>query len=392
MGHEARIITVPMFREMVEGAGVPFTSIGHEEEFHSVLQDPALWRPLVGPKRVFHHAMRALPWYYEAIVSAIRGSETVIVSPFHKFAAQVARKKFGVPLVMVHLQPACFLSAWEMPLFVNGMEWLDRLPRWLKRFVLTTANPVNGLVRARLNPFCREIGVKPPTRPVPEWLHSPDANLALFPEWFAAPQPDWPANVRLTGFPLEDLKDQIALPGELAAFVAAGSPPVLFAPGTGNAQSHKFFEAGLRACEELNLRVLFSARFRETLPSPLPGWALAFDYAPFSVLLPRVAAIVHHGGIGTMSQAFAAGVPQLVMPMSHDQPDNAARMKRLGCGRVITPRRFTAVNVARELRNLLDDEDVKTKCAGIAVRCSRESPASIATEALLSVIPPARTV
>ena len=91
---------------------------------------------------------------------------------------------------------------------------------------------------------------------------------------------------------------------------------------------------------------------------------------------------MHHGGIGTMSQALAAGMPQLVMPMAHDQPDNAARLKRLGCGRVLVPRRFTAVNLACELGHLLSDVAVKTNCERVSKLCRDDNAAKIAVEVL----------
>jgi UDP:flavonoid glycosyltransferase YjiC (YdhE family) len=64
----------------------------------------------------------------------------------------------------------------------------------------------------------------------------------------------------------------------------------------------------------------------------LPNGVRHFDYVPLSKVLPRSTALIHHGGIGTMSQAIAAGIPQLIIPTSHDQPDNAVRVRRLGIG------------------------------------------------------------
>jgi len=95
---------------------------------------------------------------------------------------------------------------------------------------------------------------------------------------------------------------------------------------------------------------------------PLPPHALHAAYAPFSRVLPRAAAVVHHGGIGTCAQGLAAGIPQLLMPMAFDQPDNAMRLRRLGVGDWVVPRRFTASRVARSLEQLLADETVAGAC------------------------------
>ncbi|MCA9972632.1 MAG: hypothetical protein KC425_20565, partial [Anaerolineales bacterium] len=69
-----------------------------------------------------------------------------------------------------------------------------------------------------------------------------------------------------------------------------------------------------------------------------------------------------HGGVGKMNQGLAAGVPLLVMPMSHDQPDNAQRLKRLGVGDYLAPSKFTGPAVARKLRHLLTDTAVAAAC------------------------------
>jgi UDP:flavonoid glycosyltransferase YjiC (YdhE family) len=86
-------------------------------------------------------------------------------------------------------------------------------------------------------------------------------------------------------------------------------------------------------------------------------------FAPFSRLLPRCAALVHHGGIGTLAQALAAGVPQLTMPMGFDQPDNTTRLVRLGVAKWVAPSQFTGERVAPLLDSLLTDPAVAAACA-----------------------------
>jgi sterol 3beta-glucosyltransferase len=56
----------------------------------------------------------------------------------------------------------------------------------------------------------------------------------------------------------------------------------------------------------------------------------AIGEVPFDQLFPRVAAVIHHGGAGTISAAAAAGRPQVVCPFVADQPFWGDRMHRLG--------------------------------------------------------------
>ena len=313
--------------------------------------------------------------FYRAILEHLDKHPSIIASPFHNVAARMAREKTGARLVTVHLQPSCFLSAHDMPVFVNGAAWMKKLPLWCRRLLFALPNPMSFHLARLLRPLCKTEDITMPRRMLPDWMHSPDANLALFPDWFAAPQPDWPENVIQAGFPLEDLSGQFVLPSDVDEFLAQGDKPVLLSPGTGNSQAREFFKAGLAACERLGCRALLGTKFKEQLPSPLPSWARHFEYLPFSELLPRVSVLVHHGGIGTMSQALAAGVPQLVMPMAHDQPDNADRVKRLGAGEWLAPSKFNKERVAEQLRDLMTNNKVAAACA-MSAQCCHESRAT----------------
>lgn len=176
-----------------------------------------------------------------------------------------------------------------------------------------------------LNSFRAELGLSPVNRILGSWAHSPLRTIGLFPEWFSPPQPDWPANTTLSGFVLLAQGSSTTNPG-LDEFLDAGAPPIVFTPGT-----------------EMKLARAF------------------FDRSAASIL-PRAAALVHHGGIGTIAQAFAAGIPQLIRPMAHDQPDNATRVQRLGVGVTIDPSRYTADRVHSSLQALLTSKSARQAC------------------------------
>ncbi|MFH5821234.1 glycosyltransferase [Georgenia sp. AZ-5] len=104
------------------------------------------------------------------------------------------------------------------------------------------------------------------------------------------------------------------------------------------------------------------------LPSTLPPDVLHVGWTPLARLLPRTAGLVHHGGIGTLAHAIRAGVPQLIVPFAHDQPDNANRVRALGIAERLDRRRFTAERAARALDGLLGDVQVRARCAVYAAR------------------------
>ena len=143
-------------------------------------------------------------------------------------------------------------------------------------------------------------------------------------------------------------------------------PPDFQAALDNDVEAQRFFEVALQAVLRLKQRAVFVTRDLSQLPSSLPPEVMAVEYAPFSTLLKQAACFVHHGGIGTLSQGFAAGVPQLLMPMAHDQPDNENRLRRLGAGMGLTPRKFTSERVAAALEELLLSPQVSASVAKCA--------------------------
>ena len=360
-GHRVTMITACLFEEQARRAGLEFIAWGEAEEFEAMIRDPRIWKVGQGTKVVFDFAAKAVEPYLKAIESCEKPD--LMLAPVTAFAGRLAREKHGTPLITVHLQPAVFLSVHETPLLHPAMKWLRAMPVWFKKALFALPNPVDLFALPKVRRICEAHGVKPPRSLWREWWDSPDGVLALFPEWFCAPQPDWPKNLQWT-FPLEDLAKEQPLSPALQAFLAAGEPPVVFTPGSANVQAARFFDVAAKAVGKVGCRAVFVTREPKQVPANLPPQIHVEAYAPFSTLLKQASVFVHHGGIGTMSQAFAAGVPQLIMYMAHDQPDNADRVERLGAGIGLSVRQFTPDRVAKELRRLLSEPGFKEATKG----------------------------
>ena len=113
------------------------------------------------------------------------------------------------------------------------------------------------------------------------------------------------------------------------------------------------------------------------LPKPLPAGIIHLPYAPLSALLPRSAALVHHGGVGTVAQALAAGIPQLVVPVAFDHFDEGRRLKDRDLGATLSRRAFRPARAARVLGRLLADPAVARACAAARARMAGSSDAII---------------
>ena len=108
-------------------------------------------------------------------------------------------------------------------------------------------------------------------------------------------------------------------------------------------------------------------KYPHQLPARLPPGVRHCSFAPFRQLLPLCGAVVHHGGIGTTAAALCAGIPQLILPLAWDQPDNAERVRRLGVGARLGSRQRTAGHLARALARLMTTE-VRARCRVVADR------------------------
>jgi UDP:flavonoid glycosyltransferase YjiC (YdhE family) len=362
-GHEVCALVHAPFGDLMHAAQLRAVSYGTAEDFDAMARHPDLWHP----RRGFELLARMSERWYRHVVPRLREEiatdRTTLLAPPIAFGARLAAEAFQLPLVTVQLQPATFFSVMDPPVLRAGWEWFGRLPRWVRRWIYRRAVArTDAMLAEGLNTYRHELGLGQLVNHIMRgyWM-SPHCVLTLFPDWFAPRQSDWPRQTILGRFPPREAGKSKLHP-ELETFLAQGEPPVLFAPGSANAQAREFLVVAQQTCERLNRRGLLVTPYREQLPPNLSHRVTHLSHAPFPALMPRCAAVVHHGGIGTLAEALAAGRPQLAMPMSHDQPDNAARMHRLGVGDYLYPRRFTVTRVAQRLEELLGSDKVAQQC------------------------------
>jgi UDP:flavonoid glycosyltransferase YjiC (YdhE family) len=387
-GHEVTLLTAEPFRRICERAGLQFVATQSQEAFDRVTKHPDLWHSRHGLTLVLRTLASAMRGDYSLIAEAYQPGRTVLVGHALSFATRVFEEVHAAPAATLHLAPSIFRSDYQQPAYIPGAD-SSRFPMWVKRSMwwLVDRWLIDPHVVPELNRWRRELGLRPVSRVFKEWLHSPRRVVGLFPDWFAPIQSDWPPQLRLTGFPLYDEPDEHALSPGLQAFLDGGSSPILFTPGSANRAASQFFAAALDATRRLGRRALFLTPYSEQLPAAPGTDAWHEPYVPFSHVLPRCAAIVHHGGIGTCAQGLAAGVPQLTMPLGFDQPDNTTRLWRLGVGRWVRPHLFSDERVAAELAVLLGDARVTERCGHWAQEVRRSDPVGATCAVLEELIP-----
>src|SRR4029450_1378764 len=151
----------------------------------------------------------------------------------------------------------------------------------------------------------RDLGLARGGDPIYEGQFSPTLTLALFSRLLAAPQPDWPRNVRTTGFVFYNGPDA-ALDSEVEAFLGEGPPPIVFTLGTSAvANAGRFYHESAEAARRLGLRaILLTGGFSENKPNLQQSRdGLAVGRGAHQLPFPRAAASVHQGCTGAQGTA-----------------------------------------------------------------------------------------
>jgi UDP:flavonoid glycosyltransferase YjiC (YdhE family) len=373
-GDEVVVVAHAGMAEVPRRAGLRTVAVGAAADHDSIVANPDLWHP----DRAFSLLAATFGDRAREMIPAIRAEvvpgKTVLVAAAIAVGARIVAEADRLPLVTVQLQPSVFMSEQDRPLMDSRLAFLQRAPKWLwNGFFFLAHKAIDRQLTAQVNAARAELGLREPVKGIMrDWWMSPDRILALFPEWLAPRHGDFPAQTVFSRFPLYDGDEPLA--AEVEEYLAEGPPPLLFTPGSANMWGRDFFAAAAGACERLAMRGIFITPFRKQIELSLGKTIRHFDRAPFSKVFPRCAAVVHHGGIGTCAQGFAAGVPQLVMPMAHDQPDNAQRLQRLGVGDSLLPKHFRAEALASRLQGLLKSPEVKQACIEVKARMARQIP------------------
>lgn len=304
------------------------------------------------------------------------------------YAGPLVAEKTGIPWASYVLAPFSFFSAYDPPVLppYPRLARADRAVPGMGRGIRRLARFVTRKWPEPVYELRRELGLPRGGNPIFEAKHSPHLVLALFSRVLGREQRDWPEHTRITGFCTYDAETGISnLPEHLEKFLAAGAAPVVFTLGSAAvlAAGH-FFEHSARAAMKLGVRaVLLVGKDERNRPRhALPDSICIADYAPYSQLFPRAAAVVHQGGVGTTAQCLQAGKPMLIMPYSHDQPDNARRMRRLKVARVIRRGDYTPLRVAKKLRTILSETKYARRAESVARVLAHENGTKAACDAL----------
>jgi rhamnosyltransferase subunit B len=387
-GHAVTIAATEFYRVMVEQQGIAF---------HALRPD---WNPTdqelirqcenlrTGPRVLFRKLILPhLRHTYEDLLAVSARADLMIAGEL-VYAAPLVAEKLALRWVSAILSPSSFLSSRDPSVLVTvpGLQFLRKAGWPVYRTGLNICRLATRHWSKPVRRLRREVGLQEKCDPVFRDKFSPDLVLALFSEWLGRPQRDWPAQTVQTGFVFYDRgaedPDRCA---RLRKFLASGEPPVVFTLGS-TAVHHPgdFYESSAAAAKLLGRRaVLVGPRIAAGFLDP---GILALPYLPYSEIFPAAAAIVHQGGSGTTGQALRAGRPMLFTPYGWDQPDNAARVEKLGIGLCLSRKNYSAETAAAALKRLLSEPRFANRAAEIARNLKQEDGLTSACNAIEAVL------
>ena len=304
------------------------------------------------------------------------------------YAGPLVAEVTGIKWASYVLAPLSFFSAFDPPVLpmYPRLARADKTVPGMGRAIKRLARFVSRKWPQPIYDLRAELGLERGTNPLFDAKHSPYLVLALFSRVLGTEQKDWPANTKITGFCYYDSDaGNAALPAHLEKFMSAGAAPVVFTLGSAAVlAAGKFYEYSAKAAIRLGVRavLLIGSDERNRPRTALPEAICVAEYAPYSALFKRVEMVVHQGGVGTVAQCLRAGKPMLIMPYSHDQPDNARRMRRLKVARSIERSNYTPVRVARKLKAMLEVPRFAERAAEVAEGLAHEDGVGSACDAL----------
>lgn len=386
-GHDVVFVTHQVYQSKLEALNFEFHPMRPD---FTAMNDPQEMARMMDLKTGQEYMVRqwatpSLREMYTDLLNVAKGAD-FIFSGEGVIATPLVAEKLGMRWASSAMVPMSFFSVYDPPVLAPfpALATLYKLGPIVSRGVLNFAKWVSHSWANPIRQLRQELGLSPmSTNPLLEDKFSPYLVVALFSSVLGQPQPDWAKNTVVAGFTFYDgTQPGAELTPKLQQFLDAGEPPIVFTLGSAAVMNAgNFYQESLDAVKRLNRRAVLLMGNNPPLKD-LPANVLTVNYVPYSQIFPHACAIVHQGGIGTTAQALRVGRPTLVMPYSHDQPDNAARLQRLRTSRTISRDRYSASRVAKELGELLEKPSYAENAKVIAQVVQAEDGVGTACDAI----------
>jgi sterol 3beta-glucosyltransferase len=379
-GHKVTMVTDPSFADLARSGGLDFagTQIITQEVMQTELKamGGSPWKLTRWMERNFKPLAKG---FFQDVYDISAGADAILYSTlaFVGFHVAQARKipplaVYTVPITPTRYFPnpsAAIPPAW-LPLaglYNYGSMWAANLG-----FIALIYSTVNeGRLRLGLHAAPWQAYARLATAPIPILYGYSSLVLPKPPDWG-----DW---LHVCGYWTMEAPNTWEPPGDLTAFLEAGSAPVYVGFGSMvDQEAARATEIVIQALQLAGQRGILLGGWAGLGRAGLRGGSLPetifqIDTVPHSWLFPRVSAVVHHGGAGTTAAGLRAGKPSLVVPYFADQPFWGWRVAQLGAGpKPIMRKRLNARYLAAGIRQIVGDEGMRQRALELGEKLRME--------------------
>ncbi|KAK9435539.1 UDP-glucose,sterol transferase [Metarhizium brunneum] len=385
--HRVRIATHPVFRDIIQEAGLEFFSVGGDpsELMEFMVKNPGMiptFQSLrageIGRRRAAMAVM--FDGFWRACIHATEDEETslradamegrddifiadaIIANP-PSFAHIHCAEALGVPLHLVFTFPYTPTQAFPHPLaiikggnksggdkgYTNFMSYpLVETMTWQGLGDLINDFRVQKLSLDAVSTFWAPYAIYR--------MHVPFTYL-----WSPAliPKPeDWGEEISISGFVFLDLASTFKPSQALVDFLNAGEPPIYIGFGSIVVENAEAFTRMIfDAVKKAGVRALVSRGWGGLGQDNVPDDIFMLDNIPHDWLFPKIKACVHHGGAGTTAIGLKCGLPTMIVPFFGDQYFWGSMVGKSGAGPQPIPyKHLNADKLADGIRYLLTTE------------------------------------
>ena len=303
-------------------------------------------------------------WNYHQLEKAAPEHDVLLCHPL-AFSVPLVAKKLGKPWVSFVISPLAYRGEYGRRRIIgrgSSRDFLWRVP--LPPFL---AKAIGALGEKIVDPWIAPLKKLRESLDLPdlgevhilvESQNSPHLNLAFFSRLFAPARKDWPQPMFQAGFVFHQQEEE-SLSRQTREFLDKGDPPLLFSLGTTGSgiEGQRFCKVAAEASQLMDKRAILvtgsNAEIRQHIPRD--ERLLPIAYEPFSQLVPEIGTLVHIGGAGTIAYGMHKGKPQVVVPFTYEQCDNALRLHDLGVSATIPIARLESSILCRKIHQMEED-------------------------------------
>jgi len=386
-GHDVCLATHSNFESIARGRGLEFTAVeGNPREMLETEAGHALME--TGRNIVTH--VRRLKTMANTLIQqvlsdswkACQGTEAIVHSAFG-FGCFYVAKKLGVPSIAAYHIPftrtRAFPSATMPQLRLGGFyNWFSHV-FFEQLFWQTFRSYIDKWVQESLGlprpPFMGDFGT----------MHKRQYPIVYGYSPTVVPKPpDWGDRIYVTGYWFLDRQSDWQPPADLVDFLQSGPRPVYVGFGSmSNPKPEEVTETVLKALDRCKQRGILLTGWGGLSKADLPDHVFKIESIPFDWLFPQMAAVVHHGGAGTIAAGLRAGIPSVIVPFFADQPFWGKRVYKLGVGPKPVPRKQLSVErLSKAISTAVNEKGMQQRAAEIGKRIRAEDGVAMAVDVI----------